>query len=336
MLKRLFVVMLALTFSIVLGLPAHAQTLRLQCAYRLDSHVGRTAATFAKELEQITKGGLKVELYGPGPKQLVETGKAFDALGKGEVDLLITSLLYDAAKVPEGNCQWLPFNWQSPDEARDIFFNKGYMKVLAEAVGQHEVVYLTPISAATMGLMTMTPINKLDDLKGKKIRAVGLEAKIVESLGATAVNLPPNGQLEAMKAGTIDGTDYPWYTMTEYKYYEALKSISAPAFHTPGLVDFMASKKVLSSLSAEQQKAVQQAALKAMEFSFEEGKKLDGQAVADAKNKNIEITTLSMDEQALFRKKFKPLWEEAAKASPYSQKLVEILLTEMISKGYTM
>lgn len=334
MVKNICAVILTLMVVFVLALTVHAKTLRLQCAYLEGSHVWKTADFFAKEVEKATNGSLKVEIYA-GAKVLMENSKAMDAMTAGDLDLYAGSLLYWPAKVPEGSCQWLPFNWQNADEARNIFFNKGYLKILSEAVGSHNVAYLAPLSVATMGLMTTFPISKLEDLKGKNIRAVGLEAKIVEALGATAQGIGPNDQLQAMKEGKIAGTDFPWYTMEEYKFDEVLKCISAPAIHTPGIVDLMASKKVLASLSAEEQKAIEQAARKATEYSFEGAAKLDTAAVAHAKKKNLSIVTLSMEEQARFRSAVKPLWEGTAAKSSHSAKLVEILMSELLSKGYT-
>lgn len=35
----------------------------------------------------------------------------------------------------------------------------------------------------------------------------------------------------------MDGTDYPWYTIEKYKFYEVLSYITAPALHTPGVIE---------------------------------------------------------------------------------------------------
>ena len=43
----------------------------------------------------------------------------------GMIDAYTGSMLYFAGKVPEINCQWLPFNWSNPAEARDVLLIKG-------------------------------------------------------------------------------------------------------------------------------------------------------------------------------------------------------------------
>jgi TRAP-type C4-dicarboxylate transport system substrate-binding protein len=207
------------------------------------------------------------------------------------------------------------------------------MDVMEEATAQHGVTYLAPLSVATMGLMTKFPVRKLEDLEGKKIRAVGMEAHIVEALGASAVAIAGAEQYMALQRGTVDGTDYPWYTIEKYKFYEVLDYIIAPAFHTPGIIEIVINQKVFQGLPADQQEAVKKAAINAMERSFKLTEKWDQEALQAAEKRNVEIIQLSDQELARFREALKPLWEKQAERSKYSAKLVKILKAHLASKG---
>jgi TRAP-type C4-dicarboxylate transport system substrate-binding protein len=332
MTKKLLVLASCLALAaMAFAAPAAAKTLKLQCAYPQTAYAGQSTQFFADEVKRLTDGKLKVKVFWPG--QLVKTKEAFDAVRQGMIEGYSGSLLYFAGLVPEVNCQWLPFNWADPAEAKDVFLNKGYMDVMEEATAQHGVTYLAPLSVATMGLMTKFPVRKLEDLEGKKIRAVGMEAHIVEALGASAVAIAGAEQYMALQRGTVDGTDYPWYTIEKYKFYEVLDYIIAPAFHTPGIIEIVINQKVFQGLPADQQEAVKKAAINAMERSFKLTEKWDQEALQAAEKRNVEIIQLSDQELARFREALKPLWEKQAERSKYSAKLVEILKAHLASKG---
>ena len=335
MIRKLCFILLSFLFLTGIVISAQAETLRFQCAYPEKAHAGKSAMYFASEVEKLTNNSVKVEIHWPGTDKLVENKDAYDAMTQGKMEGYIGSFLYMLKYIPEGNCQWLPFNWENANEARDILLNKGYMNILEQATVQKGIVYLAPVSVATMGLMTTFPINKLEDLQGKKIRAVGMEAKILEALGGLPVGVGATKQYEAFQTKEIEGTDYPWYTLSPYKFNEFVKYISNPAFHNPGIIEILVGQKTYASLSDAQQKALKKAALNTMDYSFNAAVALDQKAVEGANKGNIQVLKLSMDEQARFRAAVKPLWEETANKSPLSSKLVEILMAELIAKGYT-
>jgi len=330
--KKIIVLFACLSFSMTcFTASAMAKTLRIQCAYPQTAYAGQSTQFFADKVGELTQGKVKVKVFWPG--QLVKTKEAFDAVRQGMIDGYSGSLLYFAGLVPEVNCQWLPFNWSDPKDAEEVLLKKGYMKVVAEAVAQHGVEYLAPVSVATMGLMTKFPVHKLEDLKGKKIRAVGMEAKIVKALGASAVAIAGAEQYMALQRGTVDGTDYPWYTIEKYKFYEVLNYITSPAFHTPGIIEIVMNRKTYQALPQDQQAAVKKAAIAAMKRSFDLTPSFDQEAVEAAKKRGVKIIPLPADQLALFRKALNPLWDKEAKKSPYSAKLVEILRNHLKSKG---
>ncbi|MGB6063488.1 MAG: TRAP transporter substrate-binding protein DctP [Desulfomonilaceae bacterium] len=298
-------------------------TLRFQCAYPEKAHSGQSTKFFANEVAKLTNNQVQIKVI--WPNQGAKISKAFDAVCQGALDGYSGSLLYFAKKVPEVNCQWLPFNWANAAEAKEVLLKDGYMQVMDEAVAKHGVTYLGALSVCSMGLLTKFPVTKIGDLKDKKIRAVGMEAEIVQALGATAVNSPAADQFKALQSGLVDGTDYPWYTVEQYKFYEVLDHIVKPAFHTPGVVEIIINTKVLKALSPENQQAVQKAAMKAMEDSFGQSDQLDQEALSKSQKLGVKISTVPEYQLVRFRGATRHLWNAEAKKSPYSAKLVEIL-----------
>ncbi len=331
MARRLMALFVGAFLALSLAGIAQAKTLRFQCVYPETAYVGQTTTFFAEQVKKMTNGKLNIKVFWPG--QLVKEREALEALKSGMIDGYSGSFLYFTGVFPEVNVQWLPFNWSSPAEAKDILLNKGYHKVFAEAMAKQGVTFLSSISVATMGLMTKFPVNNLADLQGKKIRAFGLEALIVQALGAAAAAIPGAEQYMALQRGTVDGTDYPWYTLKKYKLYEVLNYVSDPAFHTPGIVELAINSKVFTSLPKDQQEAVQKAAMMAMDRSFSLSPKWDQEAIDFAAKKDVKIIKLSKDELNLWIQKLMPLYEQAASKSPYCRKLVDILKANLKAKG---
>ncbi|MCF8033031.1 MAG: TRAP transporter substrate-binding protein DctP [Desulfarculaceae bacterium] len=320
-------------FSLLLATSglAQAKTLKFQCVYPETAYVGQGTKFFADQVKKLTNGKLKIKVFWPG--QLVKSREALEALKTGMIDGYSGSFLYFTGVFPEVNVQWLPFNWSGPEEAMDILRNQGYLNIFSEAMSKHGVTFLGSISVATMGLMTKFPVNGLADLQGKKIRAFGLEALIVQALGAAAAAIPGAEQYMALQRGTVDGTDYPWYTLKKYKLYEVLDYVSDPAFHTPGIVELVINSKVMASLPADQQEAVKKAAIMAMDRSFELSPTWDKEAIEFAKTKKVKIIKLSDAELLKWRQKLMPLYEQTAAKSPYCRKLVDILKANLKAKG---
>jgi hypothetical protein len=182
--SRVFMVLLAMVFCVVFitNCTAKEYELRIQCAYPENAYVGETTKFIKERVEALTNGNVKLKIF--WPDQLVKTNEAFDALKKELIDGYTGSLLYFAGSIPEVNCEWLPFGWMTPEEAEEVYLKYGWLELLRKATERHGAFYVSPISVASMGLLTKFPVNKLEDLKGKKIRAVGMEAMIVKALGA--------------------------------------------------------------------------------------------------------------------------------------------------------
>lgn len=305
--------------------------IKLQCAYPENANVGKSTQFFADEVKKLTNGEVEIKIFWPG--QLVKTEEALNAVRMGMIDAYSGSLLYFVGMIPEVNVQWLPFNWANAKEAQEIFEKTEYLNVMNDALKKHGLVYLAPLSVGSMGLMTKFPVNTVDDLKGKKIRAVGMEAEIVKALGAGAVNISGAEQYMALQRGVADGTDYPWYTIEQYKFYEVLNYIIKPAFHTPGIVEIVISEKTLGSLSDPHKKAIKEAAVAAMKRSIELTDQWDKDALDNAEKHGVKVIELSEKEVKRLRELTAPLWDAEAKKSEYSAKLVKILREYNKAKG---
>ena len=308
---------------IATGTAMAGKTLKIQLVYPKTSSVAANAVFFADKVNQMTNGEVKVKIFYPG--QLVKAKEGLTALQRGMIDGYIGSMLYFSGVVPEVNGEWLPFSWKNVSEAMDIYFNYGYLELMRQAAERQKCYYLAPISVARMGFLTKFPINSMDDLKGKKIRAVGMEGKIVKALGGAAVSLSGSEQYTALQRGTVEGTDYPWYTLRDYKFYEVVSYVSSPPLHSPGIVEILFSSKLWNSLTDAQKSAVNQAGYLTSIHSANLSEKNDKEIMEFCKENNMTFIDLNDTELEKMITTLKPVYEEHQAASDICGKQVEVL-----------
>ena len=308
-----------------------ATTIKLQSAYPKVSGVGQNLVFFAKKVDEYTNGEVKVKVFWPG--QLVKTKEAFAALQRGMIEGYGGSMLYFAGVVPEVNGEWLPYSWKDPSEVIDIYLNYGFLDLMRKATARHGVYYVAPIGCGTMGLMTKFPIYKLEDMKGKKIRATGMEGHIVRALGASPVTMAGSEQYVALQRGTVDGTDYPWYTIEDYRFYEVISYINSPELHRPGVVDLIINDKVWGKFSPKQKEAIDRAGMETMWRSFLYGELKDKRAREFCKEKGIKKIELAPEEFRRFKEAASVVYESHAKKSDLCARQVEIVEKYLKEKG---
>ena len=313
---------------------AEIYKLNLQCVYPEKAYVGQTTKFFAERVAELTSGKVEIKIFWPG--QLVKTKEAFDALSKGMIDAYSGSMLYFAGYVPEVNCEWLPFGWADPKEAQEMYENRGWLGFMREATQKHGVRYIAPLCVASMGLITKFPVHDVADMKGRKIRAVGMEAKIIDAFGAAPVAIAGAEQYMALKRGTVDGTDYPFYTIDKYKFYEVCDYIIRPALHTPGIVELLVNNKVYESLPKEYQAAIDKAGWEAFLQTVELSPTWDEGAYKTCLEKKVTIIDLDAKAMAGFRKATLPLWNDLEKKNELTGKMVQSLKAFMKEKGVSL
>lgn len=107
-------------------------TWRLQTIYNLDTMQGVIATQIAEELERVTNGRLKVEIYPPGG--LCQTNDMLTMLSKGAFDMGVSFGNTFSGIIDEGDLEaGLPFAWETADEVYDAFENRGLGDLIQEA-----------------------------------------------------------------------------------------------------------------------------------------------------------------------------------------------------------
>jgi TRAP-type C4-dicarboxylate transport system substrate-binding protein len=192
-----------LTFSIFFP-PTHGQT--------------KAAMDWAKEIEKLTDNKVQITVFPGGT--LTKAPQCYSGTVKGISDLGFSLFAYTRGRFPVMAAVDLPMGYANGKVASRVAqeFAKTFKpKELSDV----KVLYL---HAHGPGLLhTKKPVKKLEDLKGMKIRATGLSAKIVKALGGVPVAMPQGGTYEALKKGVVEGTFGPMEVLKGWKQAEVIK-----------------------------------------------------------------------------------------------------------------
>lgn len=176
---------------------------------------------WTKAIEEQSGGRLKFELY--PAMQLGGTPAAlFDQAKDGVVDVIWTVLGYTPGRFPKSEVFELPFLVTNAEDT-SVAFQK---YVEANAMDEFAGVKLIAVHTHGPGLLhTQSPVTKLDDLKGMKIRGGSrVISDMLARLGAEPVGMPVPQVPEALSKGVINGATIPWEVTPSLKIAELVKN----------------------------------------------------------------------------------------------------------------
>jgi TRAP-type C4-dicarboxylate transport system substrate-binding protein len=192
-----------LTFSIFFP-PSHGQA--------------KAAMDFAKEIERRTDGKVQITSFPAGT--LTKAPQCYDGVVKGISDMGNSCFAYTRGRFPVMSAVDLPMGYKNGTVATRVA-NEFAKSVNPKELQDVKVLY---VHAHGPGLLhTKKPVRTLEDLKGMKIRATGLSAKVVEALGGVPVAMGQGGTYEALKKGVVEGTLSPMEVLKGWKQGEVIK-----------------------------------------------------------------------------------------------------------------
>lgn len=340
MLKRGITFLLVLVMAFGVSFTANAAKVkpivwRMQASYPVQTSVMMHGREWSKYIEQMTDGRLKCEILPPGA--MCAVGDIVTYLEKGVFDCAVSYGGFYTGLIPETDLEiGLPMGHQTWDEYWDAYENRGLGAVIKEAYAEHNIIHYPTAAGCYYHFNTNFPVTKIADLKGKKIRALGIYGKYVQALGGSAVSIPGGELYMAMKLGTIDGAIYDASGLMDVKFHEVVKYYTFPTAAQIAL-SFLINKDSLNKLPADLKPVVDLGTRfilmdTSMRYITETK---DSLHKAEAL-KSVQKSWLPEEELVKARKLVKPLWEEVANKSPRMRKGVNILYEQMRHVGRPM
>jgi TRAP-type C4-dicarboxylate transport system substrate-binding protein len=185
------------------------------------THVQCIAATsWAGEIEKRSGGRVKISVFSGG--SLTKAEQCYEGVINAISDMGMRCFAYTRGRFPLLEGLDLPLGYSSGMTATRIA-NEMIRKYHPAELKDVHVLY---VHAHGPGILaSKKPVKSMDDLKGLKVRATGLSAKIVESLGGTPVAMSQPETYEALAKGVVEATLCPVETLKGWKQGEVIQYV---------------------------------------------------------------------------------------------------------------
>ncbi len=271
---------------------------------------GRAALRFKEVLERRANGRVKVEVY-PN-STLYKDGDEMDALLAGNAHIIAPSLSkFSPLGITEFEVFDLPY----------IFPSKSMLRRITDGpIGLELLKKLEPKGVQGLafwdnGFKVMSanrPLKKPADFKALKMRIQAskvLDAQM-RALGAIPVPMGLKDAVEAIKGGTVDGTENPPSNLYSQKMYEHQKYVTVSNHGYLGYA-VIANKKFWDGLPPDIRVYMKLAMIDATRYANLYAEQENNEALAKVRaSGKSEVYDLSVDERESWRKALMPVHKE--------------------------
>lgn len=277
------------------------------------THVQTIAAReWADEIARRSGGRVDIRIFPGGV--LTKADQCYAGVVDGISDLGMSCFAYTRGRFPLLEGLDLPVGYPDGLSATRIANDMVRRYAPLREVSDTHLLYVHAHGPGV--LASRTPIRSLADLRGCTVRATGLSAKIVESLGANAIGMAQSDTYEALQKGVVNATFCPVETLKGWKQGEVIQYVT----DTPAIGY---TTTMFVTMNLERWNALPDDIKKIFEEVSDEWLDRHGQAwnEADAAAREMlaelgkETSELPAEETAVWRGKIEPVLDQFAKAA---------------------
>lgn len=221
---------------------------------------------FAKLVDQKSNGSMKVEVYSGGT--LGTWRDTIEGLEPGIVQIVCESIGTLEAYSPTASIDAYPYLYKDYEQYKKVMLNgeigEKILKTVAEEGG---FVLMGPSNRGPRIMTSNKKVENVNDLKGVKLRAPGIQMyiKTWEYLGASPVPMDASEIYTGLQQGTVDAQENPVMYSYGNAFYDVCKYLILTN-HVFSTDVFIFNDDFFNKLPAEQQKVFREAAKEAGDF----------------------------------------------------------------------
>jgi TRAP-type mannitol/chloroaromatic compound transport system substrate-binding protein len=243
---------------------------------------GMSAERISGRIAAMSGGRLQITVHAAG--EIVPAFEVLDAVGGGVAELGHTAAFYWQGKQPAAAFYTtVPFGL-TPDEHVAWIEAGGGQALWDEMYSAFGVKpFMGGNTGVCMGGWFRREIKGLDDLRGMKIRSLGLGGDVYRRLGATPQTTPPGEILTSLQSGVLDGAEFVGPgTDIALGLYRVAPNYYGPGFNKPnGTGECIIGLRAWEGLDGELQAIVAHACAAEASFALAEMERLNAEALAD-------------------------------------------------------
>jgi TRAP-type C4-dicarboxylate transport system substrate-binding protein len=271
---------------------------------------------FAKEVEERTKGRVKISLY---PAEAMGKAKDhYDMALTGITDISYVLPSYTAGRFPLTGVMELPIGVPSAKVGSLVIWDLYSKYLKSEYPG---VKFLTIWTNQPGHIYTnKKQVKTLEDLKGQRVRSPGpQQTALLKELGGSPLTMPIPELYDALQRGMVDGTITDFTAVKDFKLFEVLKYATISNLYVLPMMLVM-NQKVWDGLPSDVKPILEELTGRRLaEQGAATYDKNDLVGQETCKKAGMEIIQLSPEQKRLWGERMKPLSEK--------------WVTEMESKG---
>jgi TRAP-type mannitol/chloroaromatic compound transport system substrate-binding protein len=175
-----------------------------------------------------------------------------------------------------------------------------------------------------MGGWFRRELKSLDDLKGLKVRSLGLGGEVYRRLGATPQTTPPGEILTSLQSGVLDGAEFVGPgTDIALGLYRVAPLYYGPGFNKPnGTGECLINLKVWEGLAGDLKAIIAHACAAEASFALSEMERLNAQALAAlTERNNVRLMSFSADVVGAARRQAADILAELATRSDIARRI---------------
>ena len=270
-----------------------------------------TATDWAKEIEKRTGGRVKITMYPSGT--LSKAPQVYEGVVSGISDIGMSCFAYTRGRFPLLEGLDLPMGYPNGKTASRVATALAVKYSPAELDDTH-VLY---IHAHGPGILaSKKPVATLEDMKGMKVRATGLSAKIVDCLGGVPVAMSQPETYEALQKGVVEATLCPAETLKGWKQGEVIDSVtdSSAIGYTTAMFVVM-NKEKWAALPGDIQKVFTDVSAEWVDKHGQAWDQADQEGWAFVKELNRNVIKLTDEQNQRWKKAVRPVIDEYIKTA---------------------
>ena len=282
--------------------------------------LGDPVARLAETLSTVTDGRITLKVFEPG--KIVPPLEISPSISRGDLPAAYNYMAYDQGRIPAAVLfSAVPFGMEPQEYAAWWFEGEGHS--LAEELYHAQNIH--PLLCSTIGPETAgwfrTPIEKLSDLEGLKIRFSGLGGMVLNRIGASATLMAGGEIFGALEKGTLDATESMPAIDEILGFYKIAKFNLFPGWHQPSTsTHFMINLDKWNAMGSADQALFEMACTAATMRAYTTGEALQGAQIKSFESKGVTAAKLPDDVIAeLKRVADEVMIEEAAKDADFKR-----------------
>ncbi|WP_417783796.1 C4-dicarboxylate TRAP transporter substrate-binding protein [Terasakiella pusilla] len=247
----------ALTLAAVSStVPASATTLISGQSTSGRGPFGAGIEWFNDEVKKRTDNAVDFDIQWGGA--LFKAPAARQSIADGIADLGIVIGAYTPREMVAYSISDLPVMgadpWVSMKATQEFMTTEPSIK---QQLAEQNLVYLGTYTTSAIQLICKgDPVTTIEDIKGKKIRGIGVYGKTFKELGANLVSMSYYQSYQALDTGLLDCTQGYSYATKSLKHYEVTDSITLLNWGQLGALGMFMNKDTFDSLPENVQKAL--------------------------------------------------------------------------------